>query len=177
MEVFCLILKSLWSMYDTMTLCLFIWSYLTPIEYVYVLSDQNDQWEKMTCPKWLLQSIMVIGYFQKSVTIRDSDKYASEKSVRGCDGRTYWQCPPTSNCCRKQCQESKYEAGSRNRTRQCALGPILRPHLYLWCPWSNFNMWHHFLHLQNLRNLNLRSLFSTPSLLNPPSLLSTLSQL
>ena len=53
-------------MYDTMTLCLFIWSYLTPIEYVYVLSDQNDQWEKndlskMTSSKyngdWLLSQI------------------------------------------------------------------------------------------------------------------------
>ena len=49
-------------------------------------------------------------------------------------------------------QESKSEVGSRNRTRQCALRPILRPHLYLWCPWSNLDMWHHFLHLLNLRN-------------------------
>ena len=32
-----------------------------------------------------------------------------------------------------QSQESKSEVGSRNRTRQCALGPILRPPLYLWC--------------------------------------------
>ena len=28
-------------------------------------------------------------------------------------------------------------------------------HLYLWCPWSNLDVWHHFLHLQNLRNPNL----------------------
>ena len=55
-----------------------------------------------------------------------------------------------------QSQESKYDIGLRNGTRQCALRPILRPPLYLWCLWSNLNMWHHFLHLQNLRNPNLR---------------------
>ena len=35
-----------------------------------------------------------------------------------------------------QSQESKYDIVSFNRMRQCALGPILRPILYLWCPWS-----------------------------------------
>ena len=39
-----------------------------------------------------------------------------------------------------QSQESKSEVGSRNGTRQCALGPILRHTLYLWCPWSNLDM-------------------------------------
>ena len=57
-----------------------------------------------------------------------------------------------------QSQESKFDIASHNRTRQCALGPILRPPLYLWCPWSNLDMLHHFLHLQNLRNPNLISL-------------------
>ena len=28
----------------------------------------------------------------------------------------------------------------RNRTRQCALGPFLRPNMYLWCYWSNLGM-------------------------------------
>ena len=32
-----------------------------------------------------------------------------------------------------QSQESKSEVIVRNRTRQCALGPILRNTLYLWC--------------------------------------------
>ena len=54
-----------------------------------------------------------------------------------------------------QSQESKSDISLCNRTRQCALRPILRPPLYLWCPWSNLDMWHHFLHLQNLRNPNL----------------------
>jgi len=54
-----------------------------------------------------------------------------------------------------QSQESKSDISLCNRTRQCALRPILRPPLYLWCPWSNLDMLHHFLHLQNLRNPNL----------------------
>ena len=36
-----------------------------------------------------------------------------------------------------QSQESKSEVGLCNKMRQCTLGPILRPTLYLWCPWSN----------------------------------------
>ena len=60
-----------------------------------------------------------------------------------------------------QSQESKSEVAVRNKTRQCALWPILRPTLYLWCPWSNPDMWDHFLHLQNLRNPNLRLLCAT----------------
>ena len=31
----------------------------------------------------------------------------------------------------------------RNRTQQCALGPFLRPNMYLWCYWSNLGMWYH----------------------------------
>ena len=57
--------------------------------------------------------------------------------------------------------KSKSDIGLCNRTRQCALGPFLRPNLYLWCPWSNPDMWDHFLHLQNLRNPNLRLPCST----------------
>ena len=45
----------------------------------------------------------------------------------------------------------------RNRTRQCALGPFLRPNMYIWCYWSNLGMWYHFLHVQNLRNPNMMS--------------------
>ena len=60
-----------------------------------------------------------------------------------------------------QSQESKSEVGSRNGMWQCALGPILRPPVYLWCHWSNLNMRHHFLHLQNLRFPNLRSASAT----------------
>ena len=37
-------------------------------------------------------------------------------------------------------QESKSNIGLHNRTRQCALRPILRPPLYLSCPWSNLDM-------------------------------------
>ena len=42
--------------------------------------------------------------------------------------------------------------------------PIIEPkvvdikvdiNLYLWCLWSNLGVWHHFLYLQNLRDLNL----------------------
>ena len=54
-----------------------------------------------------------------------------------------------------QSQESKSEVAVRNRTRQCALGPILRHTLYLWCLGSNLDVWDHFSHLQNLRNPNL----------------------
>ena len=36
-----------------------------------------------------------------------------------------------------QSQESKSEVSVRNRTRQSALGPILRHTLYLWCLGSN----------------------------------------
>ena len=54
-------------------------------------------------------------------------------------------------------QESKSDISLCNRTRQCALRPILRPLLYLWCPLSNLDMLHHFLHLHNLRNPNLIS--------------------
>ena len=36
-----------------------------------------------------------------------------------------------------QSQKSKSEVGLRNGTRQCALGPILGPTLYLWCLGSN----------------------------------------
>ena len=39
-----------------------------------------------------------------------------------------------------QSQESNSDIGLRNRTRQCALGPILGPTLYLWCLWSNLNV-------------------------------------
>ena len=39
-----------------------------------------------------------------------------------------------------QSQESKSEVSLRNKTRQCALGPILGPTLYLWCLWSNLNV-------------------------------------
>jgi len=60
-----------------------------------------------------------------------------------------------------QSQESKSDISLCNRTRQCALRPILRPPLYLWCPWSNLDMLHHFLHLQNLRNPNLISVCAT----------------
>ena len=52
-------------------------------------------------------------------------------------------------------EESKSEVSLRNRTRQCALGPILRHTLYLWCLGSNLDVWDHFSHLQNLMNPNL----------------------
>ena len=39
-----------------------------------------------------------------------------------------------------QSQESKSEVSLRNRTRQCALGPILRHTLYLWCLGSNLDV-------------------------------------
>ena len=53
-------------------------------------------------------------------------------------------------------QESKSEVVVRKRTRQCALGPILRHTLNLWCLGSNLDVWDHFSHLQNLRYQNLR---------------------
>ena len=62
-----------------------------------------------------------------------------------------------------QSQESKFDIALHNRTRQCALRPILRPPLYLSCPWSNLDMWHHFLQLQNLRNPNPISPSPSPS--------------
>ena len=52
-------------------------------------------------------------------------------------------------------QEFKSEVTLHNRTRQCALGPILRPILYLWCPSSNLDMWEHYLHLQNPLSISL----------------------
>ena len=39
-----------------------------------------------------------------------------------------------------QSQESKSEVSLRNRTQQCALGPILRHTLYLWCLGSNLDV-------------------------------------
>ena len=39
-----------------------------------------------------------------------------------------------------QSQEYKSEVSLRNRTRQCALGPILRHTLYLWYLGSNLNV-------------------------------------
>ena len=39
-----------------------------------------------------------------------------------------------------QSQESKSEVAVRNRTRQCALGPILRHTLYLWCLGSDVDV-------------------------------------
>ena len=39
-----------------------------------------------------------------------------------------------------QSQESKSEVAVRNRTRQCALGPILRHNLYLWCLGSDVDV-------------------------------------
>ena len=39
-----------------------------------------------------------------------------------------------------QSQESKSEARLRNRTRQCALGPILKHTQYLWCLGYNLDV-------------------------------------
>ena len=39
-----------------------------------------------------------------------------------------------------QSQESKSDVSMRNRMRQCELGPILRPTLYLWCLGSNLDV-------------------------------------
>ena len=39
-----------------------------------------------------------------------------------------------------QSQESKSEISLRKGARQCALGPILGPTLYLWCLGSNLDV-------------------------------------
>ena len=58
-------------------------------------------------------------------------------------------------------QEFNYGISARNRTRHCALRHFLRPDPYLWCPWSNLDIWNHFLHLQNLRNSIMASVCTT----------------
>ena len=75
-----------------------------------------------------------------------------------------------------QSQEFNFYIGSRNRMQQCALGPILRHNLYVWCPRSNLCVWDHFWHLQNFRIPNLIFLASF-NYLNSSNSPNTLFQL
>ena len=69
------------------------------------------------------------------------DMFVSKNYPALCLGLSVSQSQPLFDS--TQSQESKSEVSLRNGTRQCALGPILRHTLYLWCLGSNLHVWDH----------------------------------